>query len=236
MKPPAIVQHSRIGRTNVARVHIYADEAGNFDFSRGQSASRYFILTTVVLEDHGVCNELLDLRRELVWQGQQLKESGAFHATVDFQAVRDEVYKLISAHSLRIDATIIDKPKAQPQIRTTEERFYQYAWFYHFKTIGPIVIPKRSDALIVAASIGTVKKREAFHRAVQSVVTQVSPGTNWKTASWPAATDPGLQIADYCCWAIQRKWEGGDARSHQLIQPQLRSEFDLFRLGRTTHY
>ena len=48
------------------RKYIYADEAGNFDFSNKPGGSRYFILTTVLIEDHRIESELLDLRRELV--------------------------------------------------------------------------------------------------------------------------------------------------------------------------
>jgi hypothetical protein len=38
------------------RWHIFADEAGNFDFSANRGASRYFILTTVTVSDWTVGN------------------------------------------------------------------------------------------------------------------------------------------------------------------------------------
>jgi hypothetical protein len=43
-------------------------------------------------------------------------------------------------------------------------------------------------------------------------------------------------VADYCCWALSRKWEKGDDRSYALIQDKIRSEFDVFRSGRTFYY
>ena len=54
--------------------------------------------------------------------------------------------------------------------------------------------------------------------------------------AWPAASDPCLQVADYCCWAIGRKWERGDTRSYDLIATKIQSEFDLFRRGAARHY
>lgn len=39
-----------------------------------------------------------------------------------------------------------------------------------------------------------------------------------------SAAHAGLQAADYALWAVHRKWQGGDARSHVLIAPFLRSE------------
>lgn len=57
-----------------------------------------------------------------------------------------------------------------------------------------------------------------------------------RRAFWPAASDPCLQVADYCSWALQRKWEVADLRSYNLIAPKVQSEFDLFAAGKTTYY
>lgn len=51
---------------------VFADEAGNFDFSRNKGASRYFILTTVTMDDCRTGDALADLRRSLTWQGINL--------------------------------------------------------------------------------------------------------------------------------------------------------------------
>jgi hypothetical protein len=55
-------------------------------------------------------------------------------------------------------------------------------------------------------------------------------------AFWPADSDPCLQVADYCTWAIQRKWERDDDRSHLLIAPKLRSEYDVWKSGEVHYY
>jgi hypothetical protein len=49
-------------------------------------------------------------------------------------------------------------------------------------------------------------------------------------------SDPCLQVADYCTWAIQRKWERNDNRSYDLISGKLESEYDVWAIGRTYHY
>ena len=35
----------------MARIYVFSDESGNFDFSRNQGASRYFGLGTITLRD-----------------------------------------------------------------------------------------------------------------------------------------------------------------------------------------
>ena len=147
------------------RTYIYADESGNFDFSLNVGATRFFLLTTVVINDHSVESELLELRRELVWEGVELK--GGFHATTDKQRVRDRVFRILSRHDFRVDATILDKRKATPIIRSTDLRFYKQAWFYHLKYVTPRVVSALDELLVVAASIGNKREQTAYLSEIQ---------------------------------------------------------------------
>ena len=63
----------------MGRVYLFADEAGNLDFSTKNGASRYFIVGTVAMGDTQLGHDLLELRRELAWQGVGLESS--FHAS-----------------------------------------------------------------------------------------------------------------------------------------------------------
>lgn len=216
------------------RIHIYGDESGNFDFSRSPDATRYFILTTVVVGNHDIEADLSELRRRITWDG--FNAANGFHATVDKQRVRDQVFAVLRDHDVRIDATVLEKCKAQPQVRESEERFYQYAWYYHMKNLTPRIAAAKDEMLVIGASIGTKKRRAAFDSALTDVMNQVSGKRSVRTAMWTAASDPCLQIADYCSWAIRRKWERSDYRSYQLISNKIRSEYDLFKSGTDIYY
>jgi Protein of unknown function (DUF3800) len=218
----------------MARKYIFADESGNFDFSRKPGASRYFILTPVSASDCSMGDALLALRRDLAWRGVGLGTE--FHATEDEQKIRDEVFGVIANLSLRVDATILEKAKAESQVRGSDERFYQTAWFFHLRHVAKQAASSNDEMLVVGASLGTKKKKEVFHDAVADVVGQVAPMLNYRTAFWSAASEPCLQVADYCSWAIQRKWERNDLRSYALIQKHITTEFDLWRGGRTLYY
>jgi hypothetical protein len=212
--------------------YVFADEAGNFDFSRQPGASRYFILCTIASTDCDVGDALLSLRRELGWRGLHLDR--VFHATEDPQAVRDEVFALLAGMDCWVDATILEKSKAQAHLKD-QAQLYKMAWFLHFKKL--VWHMSSSDRLFVAASsLGTKKARHALHAAVDEVVLQLSPCRSHRVAFWPADSDPCLQVADYCTWAIQRRWERGDERSHALIAPKIRSEFDVWQRGQEHYY
>lgn len=216
------------------RISVFADESGNFDFSRKQGASRYFILTTIACPNFDVGDALLRLRREIAWEGHGTDSE--FHATTDAQAVRDRVFQVLQAHSFRVDSTILEKAKANPQTRTSEARFYKLAWWLHMKHVAPRIVLPHDELFVVGASLGVKKKRALMHDAVRDVIARVSPTTSFRTASWNAHSEPCLQVADYCCWALARKWEQGDERSYALIQNKIRSEFDVFQSGRRLYY
>ncbi|WP_159458486.1 hypothetical protein [Roseisalinus antarcticus] len=125
--------------------------------------------------------------------------------------VRSEVFDFIAnSQGIRADATLLEKSKAQPHIRSSTAAFYKYAWFYHFKHIGPKILRSRTEAMITAAALGTKKGQAVYTSAVNDVMQQTVQRQQWKTFFPRAVADPCLQIADYFAWSIQRKWERGD--------------------------
>ncbi len=219
----------------MSRVYVYGDESGNFDFSRHRGASRYFILTTVTCsEDRQARRDLEELRYGLAWGGEELRDF--FHASEDRQAVRDEVFRALSRSPFRVDATIMEKRKAHPRLTASDVVFYKYAWYYHARHVLPSISAPGDEVLVIASSIGTKKKKRYFRKAVFDVIGQIQLRQDVKTAHWSTASDLGLQIADYCSWAIFRKWEEGDERSYRLIQDKIHREYDLFRPGTRFYY
>jgi Protein of unknown function (DUF3800) len=218
----------------MAEKYVFADEAGCFTFSRGPNISMYFIICTVTMSELSVGQALAELRRILVWEKQPVGDY--FHATSDAQVVRDRVYEVIVRHNIKIQVTICEKAKADPSLTTNKSRFYKYPWFYTFKHgIAPF-IKEGDDVLVTAASIGTKKEKLAFTNELEDVLTQTVRVGRWAVDFRPSQCDPCLQVADYCAWAIQRKWERGDTRSYDLIKHLVTREYDLWSRGTKLHY
>lgn len=220
------------------RRFVFADEAGCFEFRRGQNVSRYFIVCAIALPSCDIGLDLLRLRRDLLWDGVQLPD-GYFHATKDSQLVRDKVFEVLNAHNFEVYAQVLEKSKAQAQIRESKHRFYKHAWYYLFRSTMHRIVTNLEDQLMVtAASVGVKKERADFSDAVRDVIkqTQRLDAGSWRTAFVASAADPCLQAADYCTWAIQRKWERGDTRSYDLISHKIVYEFDTWARGRMHYY
>jgi hypothetical protein len=204
----------------MATVYLFGDEAGNFDFSGALGASRYFILATVTMSDCQAGDRLQALRRRLAWRGVHL--GAVLHATEDPQIVRDEVFATLRRCEMRIDATIIAKASVPLALRDGHE-LYRYAWHQHFSRIAGEVAGDDDRLLAVASDLGTRKRRGAFHLAVDDAI-RASARCPHRVAFWPNMSEPCLVVADYCTWAIQRRWEREDGRSRALIVDKIASE------------
>jgi hypothetical protein len=219
----------------MARLFIFADEAGCFNFSRKPGASKYYIVCTISCTACvDLAASLLDLRRQLVWEKAPLREY--FHASEDKQVIRDRVFGVLQKLDFSIQATIMEKSKALPRIRPTNHRFYQYGWFYHFKHAAPKIIRGITELHITTASV-TNKSQARFSEAVNDVVQQViGGGRTHRTNFCRSIADPCLQAADYCTWAIQKKWEANNVRSYDLIKSRIIHEVDMWAHGTAHHY
>lgn len=217
----------------MSRLYIFADETGGFEFCRKPNVSRYFILCTVSMRSCKIAHDLLELRRNLAWADVPLGDF--FHASTDKQEVRDAVFEVICGHDFQVQATVMEKSKAQPQVRESRHRFYQYGWYYHFRYGTQPIISSTDTLLVTTATLGTKKERLSFTSAVKDVVNQTVK-CDWKTDFCPAAADPCLQVADYCAWAIQRKWEMQDERSYELIEDRITYEYEQFERGDRHYY
>jgi hypothetical protein len=220
------------------RQFVFADEAGDFDFSRRQNVSRYFIVCAIHLNSCEIGHELLRLRRDLLWDGVELPD-GYFHATRDPHFVRERVFGVLNSFEFDVYAQILEKSKAQQQVRDTNHSFYKYAWYYLFRHSMRRIITSIDDQLMMTtASIGVKKGQADFSDAMRDVLqqTQRVDAGSWRAAFVPSMSDPCLQAADYCTWAIQRKWERGDDRWYKLIKRKIRYEYSLWAHGREHHY
>ena len=76
----------------MAYLYVFIDESGNYVFSR--KGTDYLMLTSLMTTDVNLCLiELYELKHRLLDLGTDIEY---FHASEDRQAVRDEVFKVIS--------------------------------------------------------------------------------------------------------------------------------------------
>ncbi|TAM60546.1 DUF3800 domain-containing protein [bacterium] len=140
-----------------------------------------------------------------------------------------------SARKLSFSAysVVIQKNKTNPAIQTPHD-LYERA----FRGLVKGIVRRRGKSSryrIFAADLELQPKKSAFLGTLKSALSSES-GLRYHVHSHPAHSHHMLQVGDYICWAIARKWERGDSRSHALVASKIVVEFDFFRKGTTEYY
>lgn len=217
------------------RLYLFLDEAGNLDFS--PNGTRYFLLGCITKErPFRAYQELTELKYDLIEQGIGLEY---FHAAEDKQKTRDRVFDIIRRNldGVRVDALLIEKRKTAPALQV-EERFYAHMLGQLLQFIlGQHRLEDFAEVIIFTDRIPVHRKRSAVEKAVKITLAALLPSAvRYRVLHHDSKSNCDLQIADYCTWAVYRKWALADARSFAIIAPAVQREWDFFQTQTTTYY
>ena len=218
-------------------LHIFIDESGNFDFSlRG---TKYFHLTAVsTLGCPELLTDVYDLKHRIALTGLGLEE---FHAAEDRQLVRDQMYEVLGRHAAHrcyaVDALIIQKNRVRPDLRG-DALFYSRMLRVLLRWVVRHRIPENAEKILMwTARIGTNRQRHSFEKAVRTSLARDLPvRIPYHVFIHSSASHPMLQVADYCCWAVAKKWKDGELRPYAKVQSAIMSELEIFRRGGKEYY
>lgn len=80
------------------------------------------------------------------------------------------------------------------------------------------------------------KRRESVKAAFKRVCRQ-ELDQPFNLYHHPRNSNGWLQVVDYCCWAVQRKWARHDLRTYDQLAHRLATpELDVLRRGDTHYY
>ena len=217
--------------------YIFLDESGNFDFS--PSGTRYFVMTSVSMKrPFPGYNELDEFKHECI-ETSHLPNLEYFHCANDRKPVRIGVFNrlLPGLSQLRVDSLVVEKAKTGPALQPAT-LFYPRMLGYLLKYVmNREQTPFTSELIIVTDTLPVQKQRKAVTKAIQQAIHDTLPShMRYRIIHHASRAHYGLQIADYFCWALYRKWERSDTQHYDLIKAAIRSEFDIFRTGTTYYY
>ena len=220
---------------------IFVDESGNFDFS--PTGSRYFILSAAVTSDpiQGV-DSLLKWRHHILAGGnggdhavRKPRDCTHFHCSEDEQYTRNGVFSIIANLNVSVYSVVVQKNKTKPPIQV-EDAFYQRV----FKALVPHIVRQKKPSGTVHVFVSQIQLKRKRHALLAPLKEVLNAGRGlfrpYRLHVHPNQSHHMLQVSDYVCWAIARKWERNDLRSHSLVSGMIVSEFDVFGRGTRTYY
>jgi hypothetical protein len=211
-------------------LYIFLDEAGNLDFSK--NGTKYFVLGGITKErPFDAYKELTELKYDLVERGMGLEY---FHAAEDNQATRNQVFDIIEKNlaDVAVDSIIVEKQKVAKALQS-DEQFYP-------KVLGTLLqqilkhypLAELAEVIVFTDSLPVLRKRGAVEKGVKLTLAAMLPASvRYRVLHHASKSNMDLQIADYCTWAIYRKWNSQDARSFQRINAAVRREWNVLQTG-----
>lgn len=204
-------------------LYIFIDEGGNLDFT--SNGTKYYILTSVSkYRPFKAFRKLNNLKYDIIEDDNDFE---CFHASEDRQAVRNEVFKIINKYfsDSKIDSLIVEKSKIdfenQEVIKFYSVQFGQLI----IELTNRIDCNNLNKIIIFTDSIPLKKKAKAIEKSIKiELATALKGKVKYQIHHHQSKSNFDLQLADYCNWAIYRRWESGDNRSYDLIKKYIRSE------------
>ena len=137
---------------------------------------------------------------------------------------------------MEIRSLIVEKNKTNPT-PTIESRFYPRMLEYLLEYVLRNQSHENAhEVVIITDTLPLKRQRQAIEKAIKVSISAMLPDRlKYRIVHHDSRSHHGLQVADYCCWAIFRRWESGDDTCYSHITSAVYSEFDIFQTG-TTHY
>ncbi|MCY4623847.1 MAG: DUF3800 domain-containing protein [Chloroflexi bacterium] len=204
-------------------LYLFLDESGDLGF--GPKASRFFALTSVAMYRPFQGGAALDdLRYDLLEKGVALEQ---FHCANDNRHVRSQVFEVIAENlgNWQIDTCVIEKRKTHPSLHQ-HSSFYTAMFAAFLNSVSwPDMVRDAHEVIIITDALPVRGKRNAVQKALQGVMAHTMPNTiKYNLLHHQSSSHYGLQIADYCGWAVFRKFEYGDPEAHNKLRHAVNSE------------
>lgn len=220
----SIFVYSRMGSPKSTQRLILIDEGGNFDFST--KGTSYFIMTAVSkpfsYSEHA---ELAELKYDLLSE-QRLLLAG-FHASEDRQVVRNQVFRIIQEHlhHHRIYAVVYEKATLPTELKWSTNLYTHAIDSLIGLVLSDPAVTDGSTMHIITDQIPIKHDRKLIEKGIKIArSSRFSEPAHYTLNRVSSASNFDLQIADYCNWAIYRKWASGDARSYDFVKECIISE------------
>ena len=213
---------------------MYLDESGNFNFS--PTGSKYYIFTAAwTLDPAPVAHDLARLRFDLLKKGYDIP---SFHATDDKQTNRNAVVNLLLSHpNWWFAALVVEKSKVNPTLREPSVFYPTFATMVLRFVLKSRWAKSATHVLAFTDLLPVNKYKQAVTAAFKTSCRHDLDRTPFNLYHHPRASNYWLQLVDYCCWAVQRKWERQDLRTYrQLVWRLAKPELDVLSRGTTRYY
>ena len=237
----------------VQKYHHFLDEAGDTTFFGegkicilgSEGVSNYFILGKVQFNSklEVIRKQIIALENEIqtnayYWVGsvkKKIAQAGKFyfHATDDIPEVRKLFFDLIKSIDCGFEAVVAKKDvsKFTQSYKESDKEFYAHL-------LSHLLHKKLEDDsckhIFIVSQRGNTTRlanlENGLRKAIEILKTENPKAVQKSEVIFDVMNqkhEPLLNLADYICWAVQRKYEKGEERFFNYISEKIISVIDI---------
>ena len=160
-----------------------------------------------------------------------------FHCSSDNRHVRSRVFDIIGAHlaEIGIHSLVAEKRRTEPALTCDGKLYSEMLGCLLSRVLSRTTDSKLSEVVVIADAVPLRSRRQAIEKSVRSALSKALPKRPvFRILHHDSRAHYGLQVADYLCWAVFRKYERGESSFFDQICPALLSAVEIFESS-TTH-
>ena len=209
--------------------HIFLDESGDLGFNPKKKNSKYFIITFVFTKDKRPLEKIVKKIHQNLRKKVKRLSGGVLHATKEKPSTRIKLLKMFAKQKSKVMVIYLNKAKVYTKLQNEKHVLYNYIVNLLLDRIMTRKIVNIKSRIDLIASQRETNKflNENFKSYLQTQVKNrhsLDIGIVIKTPSGEKA----LQLTDFVCWAIFKKYEQGETEYYNLIKSLIFEERGLF--------
>lgn len=218
--------------------YIFLDESGDlgFDFSK-KKTSQYFIISFLFIgnekEKKRKEKKATDKIIKKIFNGFSKKEikfhPNTLHAYKEKPKTRDRVFNLLNEREISIISIYLNKNKVYTHLQDEKQVLYNYVTNILLDRVcTKKLIPLNEKIYLIASRRETNKFLNENFKSYLEKQTKNNHKVNIEIQIKTPQEEKCLQIIDFICWAIYRKYEHNDESYYNLFKKQIIEENPLF--------
>lgn len=204
--------------------YIYIDESGDLGF--GSKSSKFFVITLMAFDDliESDIGRIIKKTRIKILK-KKMKRCSELKGNNSQDSVRKEILTRLSQKNIEVYAIILEKSKVFPYLKEKKNKLYNY--------MTNLIINECSfddkKVTLVADRRGGKAVINDFNRYVRFKLSEKDKICELKLEHKDSKNDEILQVLDFVCWAIFRKYESNETRFYDIIKNKIVTEKPMFQ-------
>jgi len=207
--------------------YIFLDESGDLGFNfKNRKTSRFFVITALFVKNRASIEKIVNKIFHEFKQSGPKNHAGVLHCVKETPKTRKKLLNSLNAKDIHIVAIYLNKNTVYTRLHNEKHVLYNYVANILLNRIhDKRLIPTDADIELVASRRETNKfLNENFKNYLK---TKLKNKLRLAIEIKSLSQEKCLQVVDFACWSIFRKYEHDDSSYYNLINSKI-EEKSLF--------